>query len=147
MIGRYVRAFVQALKMTLRGEKLPENPLSQRLVLLNRWTVVLAERTDEVERLANQQKLDMAGVVVRIDRQNISMKMVVDLLKYRATIEYPNLLREGGKSGWSVIYTSNVNDRYYVTRLHEELAESPVKQAVVALQAHLEELPLDTTSF
>lgn len=144
MIGRYLRAFMKALSLTLRGEKLPEDSVSRQMTLLRQWTAVLAERVTVIQEVAAKGSFDMQQVVVQIDKRNMTMKTIVDLLEYRAHTEYPNLLNAAGKSGWAVIYTSNHNDVYYVDRLFEVLDESPVKQAVEAVKAHLETLPLQT---
>jgi beta-lactamase class D len=138
---RYVQAFFQALGMTLRGEK--PDPTT---ALVREWLDVLAERVHVIQSAAAKQSLDMGQVIVHVDKRDLTMKTIVELLQYRAQTEYPNLLSAAGKSGWAVIYTSNHNDVYYVSRLIETLADSPLKQAVVTTKAHLEALPLKPDS-
>lgn len=147
MMRRYVQAFFKALAMTLRGEKPVANPRNQQKAALNQWVVNLGDYASRIERLATQQNLNTAEVVVRIDRQSMSMKMLIELLKFRAGTEYPNLLHKADKSGLSVIYTTNINDQHYITRLHDALDESTIKSEIAKLKAHLEQVPLSPQTF
>jgi hypothetical protein len=146
MIVRYLRAFVQALDMTLRGEKPPEAAISSESMRLRQWIAELSECVSFVRSAVAQQQLDMTRIVLRVDKRDMNMKTLVDLLDYRAGTEYPDLLAHAGQSGLTVIYTSNHNDQYYVRRLLEVLEASqaalPVKLAVEAVQRHLASLPV-----
>jgi hypothetical protein len=136
---RYWRAFAQAFKLTLRGEKLP--PL-----LL--WTQQYAALVDTLIKTADHNGLDQnqrKQVMLRLDGRQMSLETTLATLRFHAREEYTSLLR--GRFDHHVLNTlqaSNMNDRYWLARLMEipELQIPTLQTALAALDAHLAALPL-----
>lgn len=136
---RYLRAFIIALKMTLRGET---PPVSHRARLTD-WMRQGIERLDLIERLAAQHQIDPQAVVLHIDRRAITMSTILRTARFHLNREYPILLRQLSDQSVTLLYASNMDDHFRLTRLEAapELAHTPVRQAVAALAAHFEEIP------
>lgn len=138
MIRRYARAFLIALRMTLRGETLPapDAPLRD-------WIAQGLMRVEQVETLAARQQIDMAQVVLHLDMRDLRMSTIVGTVHHHLTQDYPLLLRTPSAQSLNLLYASNLDDHYRVSRLESapELAGTPVQNAVAALAAHLEAVP------
>lgn len=138
-LQRYWRAFAQALKLTLRGEKLPP------LVL---WIQQYAALVDTLIKTADHNGLDQTRrkqVLLRLDGRQMSLETTLATLRFHAREEYTSLLR--GRVDHHVLNTlqaSNMNDRYWLARLMEipELQAAALQTALAALDAHLAALPL-----
>lgn len=137
MIRRYVRAFVIALRMTLRGETPPPaTPLRE-------WITQGLSRVDMIETLAARHQIDPAQVVLHLDRRDIRMSVILSTVRHHLTNEYPLLLRTPSAHSLNLLYANNLDDHYRVSRLEAApiLAGTPVQNAVSALAAHLEAIP------
>jgi hypothetical protein len=139
MIGRYLRAFVIALRMTLRGETPPPKPDSP----LREWMAQGLNRLDQIESLAAQYQIDSAQVMVHIDMRDMRMLTILRTVRFHLTDEYPMLLRPGAQSNLTGLYANNLDDHHRVSRLADAsaLAGTPVQQAVMVLATHLEAIP------
>ncbi|MBZ0303544.1 MAG: hypothetical protein K8J31_27645 [Anaerolineae bacterium] len=142
MIYRYLRAFVIALRMTLRGESLPPGPDAP----LREWMAQGIARLDLIDQLAAQQQIDPQQVVLRIDRRDISMSTILRTVRFHLTEEYPIMLRAVSEYALAAVYSNNLDDHYRVTRLEEAAAlhATPLQKAVAALSAHLEAIPRES---
>lgn len=142
MIRRYVRAFVIALRMTLRGETPPPPPDAP----LREWIVQALNRLEQVETLAARHQLDPAQVVLHLDRRDIRMSIILSTVRHHLTTEYPLLLRTPSTHSLNLLYANNLDDHFRVSRLETApaLAGTPVQNAVSALAAQLEAIPQQT---
>ncbi len=136
---RYLRAFVIALRMTLRGETPPPAPDAA----LREWIRAGLDRLDLIERLAAQHGIDPQSVILHIDRRATSMATILKIARFHLTEEYPILLRQPSSQSLTLLHASNVDDHFRLTRLEAapELANTPLQPAVRALAAHFEEIP------
>jgi hypothetical protein len=141
---RYWRAFTQALKMTLRSEKLPPPPQPPLLL----WTRQYATLMDALIKTADQNGLDQAGrkqVSLRLDGRQMSLETALMTLRFHAHEEYVSLLRSGVNSHvLNALQASNMNDRYWLARLLETpaLQAAVLQTALTRLDAHLADLPI-----
>lgn len=138
----YLRAFWQALILTLRGEQ-PPAPLyaAQRA-----WVAQLAGLVDAVYAAAETEGLDAAArraLILRIEGRDMSMETILATLKYHAEQEYPYLFQHITTDLYTALYASNFNDAFWVIRLESvaALQTPPMQAALKALSAHLEALP------
>ncbi len=140
-LRRYARAFALALRYTLRGEKPPLLKVRERYPELAGWWEQTIRLVEAVERSASESQVDPAALVVHVDRRDISMETILKTIRFHAEREYPYLVaHEGDEYRQVTLQAMNVNDRYLITQLVERV-DSPVKSAVDALRAHLENLP------
>ncbi|MAS36847.1 MAG: hypothetical protein CL610_22775 [Anaerolineaceae bacterium] len=139
MIRRYLRAFFIALKMTLRGETVPP-PAHAPLQV---WIEQGQARLELVEKLTAQHQIDINDVIVHIDRRDMSMATILQILRFHLTEEYPLLLRQITQPSLTFLYATNLDDHYRVSRLEtaDALADTPAQRAVAALAQHLEAIP------
>lgn len=130
---RYVRAFVTALRLTLRGEEAPQAPWQ-------RWLAATARHIEAIERSAGP---DVDKVVLRIEGRDMSMAHILDAVRYHVTEEYPYLLHNPTEHTLMALQASNVNDHFWLMKLEAapELQNTPALAAVTALRQHLEALP------
>lgn len=139
MIARYVRAFVLALKLTLRGQTIaPQHPQ------LEAWAREAARRVEAVCQAADADGLDEAArnaVLLHIDRRDISMETILATVKHHVTREYVKLLLDSTPHSALAIYASNLNDRYRVARLQDAVRSPGVTLAITALRDHLDAIP------
>ena len=140
---RYWRAFIQALQLTLRGEKPPARTQSPLQV----WTEQYAVLVEALIRVADQSGLDQARrkqIMLRLDGRQMSLETALATLRFHARDEYNSLLRSGvNQHVLNVLQASNMNDRYWLARLMEipELQSAPLQAALTILDAHLSAMP------
>lgn len=137
---RYLRAFMVALRMTLRGEQ-PPPPKHAELRL---WMKEALRLTDAVLSSADVHRMPLKvreELRLIIDRRPISMETILKGVRYHLTEEYPHVLKNDEAYGLTVIYSSNLNDQFRVARLAETLENPPVKAAAQALAAWLAAIP------
>ncbi len=139
MIARYVRAFFLALKMTLRGQRLaPKYPE------LDVWSREAARQVQVVFAAADAAGMDEAarkGLVLHLDRRDISMEMILATVRHHVTMEYRRLLLDSTPHTFVAIYAGNLNDRYRVAQLEAAVENPAVKAALADLSRHLERMP------
>jgi hypothetical protein len=139
-IRRYARAFMLALKFTLRGEKPPLLQVRERQPQLVAWWTRTITLVEAVERDAATQGLDMQKIVIHADKRDVSMKTVLATVRYHAEREYPYLIVQHDQYSPMTLQAINLNDRYLVMQLVNR-TEVPIKASIEALNAHLAELP------
>ncbi|MFN8372776.1 MAG: hypothetical protein U0694_07850 [Anaerolineae bacterium] len=142
---RYIRAFFTAFRMTLRGEKLEAPPTSPHAPLLE-WVKQADRLVNAAYRAAESSGITLEqrkNIVLRIDSRRMSAETILATVRHHTSTEYLSLLRNYSTHSITAIYASNLNDRYYVSRLLEaEILQNPVvKQAIERLNAHLEAIP------
>lgn len=140
---RVLRAFILALKLTLRGEKLAPVALPSIVV----WSRQLVEHVDAVDRAADAHGLDRAArqnLKLRLDGRMRNVEFVLATVRYHAAQEYPSLFQNGLSSRHlNAVYATNMNDQYWVIRLLEldALQSPPLRAALDQLRLHLENVP------
>jgi hypothetical protein len=138
---RYIRAFWQALQMTLRGETL-ESPQERRYPRLFDWLTQTRKQLAEVNRQAQQHNYDQAALTVHVDGRDMSMETILGGVRYHLYEEYPYLLANLTEHSITAIYASNLNDRYWVMTLAQvETLPPPLQDAVSALSTQLDAIP------
>ena len=140
---RYLRAFLGALRMTIRGEKIAV-PVDAPLTA---WIKQYSILVDGVLRTANQNGIDQSTrkqVKLKLDGRPMSLETALMTLKFHAAEEYPSLVRQGtGRGVQNTLYATNMNDRYWISRMVEapELQNPLLQNALSALDAHLDAIP------
>jgi hypothetical protein len=143
-LRRYLRAFIVALGMTLRGEgPPPPRPLAA-------WSQQTLWRLDELYAALERQGLDEAArqqMALKLDGRLMKVETVLATVKHHAAQEYPSLLRSNIEFNLAAIQAANVNDRYWLARLAElpPLQAPAIAAALNRLRAHLDAIPNDTT--
>ncbi len=139
MIARYLRAFVLALRLTLRGKQIePKHPE------LAVWAREAGRRVDTVYRATDANGLNEAArkaLILHLEGRDISMETILASVRHHATQEYVKLLLDSTPHTFVAIYASNLNDRYRVAQLHDTIQQPPVKAALASLSEHLGEIP------
>lgn len=143
-LRRYLRAFMLAFQMTLRGEKPPASPA------IVQWSHQLTQLMDEVYAAVEQNGLDKDArrqTRIRLDGRVMSLETALATIRYHASQEYPTLLSHGlTTTNLNAIYASNMNDRYWTTRLLEELPNPSVQLALNKVVSHLDAIPSPETA-
>lgn len=137
---RYLRALVLALRYTLRGEKPPLLHVRDQYPDLTAWWNETIRRVEAVEHYASDSGIDPAGLILHIDRRDISMATILQTVKYHAQREYPYLLAHGDPHSAITLHATNLNDRYLVQQLAQQV-EASLKPSVEALGEHLGNMP------
>jgi uncharacterized protein (DUF2236 family) len=141
--GDYVRAFVRALQMTLRGETIPA-PV-QRYPELAAWVETGASLINQVYAVAAAGGLDETArkeLRLHLESRDISMETILGAVRHNLTREYPILMQADIDHHLTALYAFNINDAFRVQQLAEALENSPVVQAAVQnLAAHLAGIP------
>lgn len=142
-LQRYLRAFFLAVKMTLRGEKLPErvqHPLAA-------WVTRYAALVDAVYQVGETSGLNREARLsakIRIDGRPMSVETILAALRFHARQEYPSLFKNPvTREVMNTVYATNLNDHFWVTSLQksEALQQPTVQAALAQLEAHLQDIP------
>ncbi len=142
-IRRYARAFIGALKMTLRGETIqpPADPHPN----LTAWWQTTTRLTDAAFVNADNHGFPKSGretLVLHIEGRDVSMETILKTVRFHADQEFPVLMRQGDKFGYLTMQATVMNDRFLVDKLaHAETLPDQIKAAVAAITAHLDQLP------
>ena len=142
-IRRYTRAFVLALRFTLRGEKPPLLKLRDEQPDLTAWWSESVLLVEAIERAAAVQGVDPAALKLRVDRRDISMKTILATVRYHAERDYPYLIAHHDQHDQLALQSINLNDRYLVMQLGNH-ADEALKPYIEALAEHLAAPPLLT---
>lgn len=139
-MNRYLRAFIVALRMTLKGEQ----PSPPKHAELRQWMQEALRITDAVISSANAHGMPVnvrEELRLIIDRRPISMETILKGVRYHLTEEYPHVLQNDDAYSLAAVYSSNLNDQFRVARLAETLENPPVKASVETLAAGLAAIP------
>jgi hypothetical protein len=144
MLTRYIRAFIGALGMTLRGESVPVPKYSA----LRQWMEQAALLVDEVYSAADIVEMNRdtrQALKLTLDGRSISMETILATIRHHMREEYPYLLRHETQHNLTAIYASNMNDRYWAAKLLGAVESEVLKQAIGELSAHLDNIPPSNT--
>ncbi|MFQ3567257.1 MAG: hypothetical protein SNJ59_09670 [Aggregatilineales bacterium] len=141
-LRRYIRAFFQALILTLRGEQPPALRAETEYPQTYAWfriTIALVKQTEEA---AAAHGLDAAALVEHIEGRDLSLATALETIRFHAAQEYPHLLRNADPHARLAINAANMNDQYWVARFCQlEQLPEPVRAALAALGEHLSAVP------
>ena len=146
-IRRYLRAFVLALKFTLRSEKPPLLRVSERYPRLAAWWRQTITLLDETEQQSDMNGLDEAArktLTIRVDKREVSMATILATIRYHAEQEYPYLLVQNYQFNALTLQATNLNDIYLAQRLAESVPAA-IQPVAAALTAHLQALPTESS--
>lgn len=135
---RFIRALLQALRLTLRGESLPPRHFRP----LEAWIARTLDLLNEAERAAAAQRLDLAALQLKLDGRPTSLERTLQMLRHNLVNEYPRLIRLDDAFSMMVVNASNMNDQYRVSAfLAGSELPAEARAAIAALDAHLQSLP------
>lgn len=136
---RFLRAFSEALRLTLRGE----TPAPAHYRPLAEWSAAGLRKLDTARAAAEADGLDLTQIALKLDGRPTSLEQTLQMLRHNLVDEYPRLMRLDDPYSMLVVQSSNMNDQY---RLSQFLAQDAVqskalRRALQELEAHLRELP------
>ncbi len=136
---RFARAFLQALRLTLRGESL--SPARYRP--LENWIAAGLTLLEQAERAAAAEGIDLAALQLKLDGRPTSLDTALKMLRHNLIEEYPRLIHLDDPHSMTVVQSSNMNDQYRVGQFAESAAISSgaLRRALAGLDAHLQNLP------
>jgi len=136
---RFARAFIQALRLTLRGESLtPAHYLP-----LESWIEAGLGLLAGAERAAALEPIDLTTLKLKLDGRPTSLETTLRMLRHNLTEEYPRLIRLDDPHSMIVVQSSNMNDQYRVGQFAaaETMSSAALRRALNDLNAHLLNLP------
>jgi hypothetical protein len=140
-LSRYARAFVTALRMTIRGQQ----PPGLRHPELYAWIRQMGVLVAELDTAITQVRLDKKAVTVRLDGRPLTLERVLQIFQYHAAQEFPSLLNTSGGRRFNIgaIHATNMNNRFWLILLREEkqLQQPTVQAALARLAEHLDTIP------
>ncbi len=145
-LARYLRAFVGAARMTLRGEVVQgvQDPYPN----LTAWWRGIIELTDAVTRTADSNGLPKPArekVILRVEGRDTSMQTILAAVRFHAAEEFPLLMRRQDEFNYLTLQATVINDRFLIFKLAQvESLPAAVKIAIEKLSTHLETLPQKT---
>lgn len=139
MIRRYLRAFVGALVLTLRGQTIAQPPPSRIQTWLT-TTPTLVAAVDSA--IAESGFADGAVKKYTIDGRPVALTSILAGVRYHAEVEYPSLIDSRSPHAALAINAINLNDRYAIARCTEDSdLPAPIRSALTTLAAHLDTVP------
>lgn len=136
---RFARAFIQALRLTLRGQPLTP-PHYQPL---ESWIATGLTLLTAAERAAEAESVDPAVLRLKLDGRQTSLESTLQMARHNLVEEYPRLIRLDDPHSMTVVQSSNLNDQYRVGQFAaaDAVAPTALKRALDDLNAHLLNLP------
>jgi hypothetical protein len=144
-----LRAFFEALRLTLRGETI-QSPAERKFPVLFKWMKDGQAHLTAIEKHMAQANLSAAAaeqITIHVDGRDMSMKTVLEAVRYHLGDEYPYLLENVTDHSLTALYAANLNDQYWVQMLaqSDDLPES-LSQPMTALSDHLSAIPSSTAA-
>ncbi len=140
MIIRMMRAFVRALRLTLRGEPAPIAALRASQPAFSDWALRVIAACDAVDRAAHAARLSTDALIIHADGRDHTMTVILKGVRFHVSEEYPYMLRGGDRFAPLAVNASNLNDRFLVSRLRQH-APDALGVPLDTLSAALEALP------
>ncbi len=144
--GRYLSAFVKALRMTMRGERIPTQAeqLTARSPRLAGWFSETIRLVDRAREAAEAQNVNTGDFVLHIEKRDITMETILKTVAYHARQEYPHLLLSESDHARLALKATNMNDVFLVRRLTDSAElPPPLKPTLEALHQHLATIPAE----
>lgn len=138
MMMRYARAFIQALRLTLRGETL--TPAHYRP--LEAWIEAGLTKLNRAEQVA-AERVDLSALQLKLDGRPTSLEITLKMLRHNLTEEYPRLIRLDDPHSMTVVQSSNMNDQYRIAQFAaaDAVSSTALRKALEELNTHLLDLP------
>ena len=135
---RFLRALIQALRLTLRGESLTP----ERYRPLEAWIARGLELVGQAESAAAAHGVDLAALQLKLDGRPTSLERTLQMVRHNLVNEYPRLIRLDDSFSMTVVSASNMNDQYRVSQfLAQSALPAETRAALANLDAHLQSLP------
>lgn len=136
---RFARAFLQALRLTLRGE----SPTPARYRPLQAWIGDGLTMLEQAEGAAAAEGIDLAALQMKLDGRPTSLDTTLKMLRHNLIEEYPRLIRLDDPHSMTVVQSSNLNDQYRVAQFAESdaISSAAFRRALADLDTHLQNLP------
>lgn len=136
---RFLRACLQALRMTLRGEAFTPAHYQP----LQTWIATGLEMLATVQQLAHESALDLDRLTLKLDGRPTSLARSLEMVRHNFVNEYPRLMRLDDPYSMMVVQSSNLNDQYRLSQFlaSESLADAEIRAALNSLNDHLLKLP------
>ena len=136
---RYARAFIHALRLTLRGESLTP----PRYRPLEAWIEAGSTKLKRAEQVAAAERVDLSALRLPLDGRPTSIETTLAMLRHNLTDVYPRLIRLDDPHSMTVVQSSNMNDQYRVAQFAaaDALSSLALRQALEELNEHLLNLP------
>jgi hypothetical protein len=144
-VRRYWRAFVTALRFTVRGEKPPLLKIRDQYPQFTAWMDETIRLVEAVERGAAANGIDLSTLTVRLDRRDVRATTILQAVRYHAQREYPYLMAHDDSFSVLTLQATNLNDLYGVQRVAEAI-NAPLKIMVEALSLHLGHIPNNSSA-
>lgn len=140
----YIRAFFQALTMTLRGETI-QSPAQQQFPQLFEWKQATEKQLQAVFNTAMENGYDVderKRITFRVDGRDVSMETVLNTVEFHLSEEYPFLLENLTDHSLTALYATNMNDQYAVSSLAQQQdLNLNVANAIGTLSESLKNIP------
>ncbi len=139
MMIRFLRALVQALRLTLRGQSLTP----AHFLPLEAWIAQGLGLLNAVYDRAAAEPVDLDALQLKLDGRPTSLEQSLQMVRHNLINEYPRLIRLDDPFSMTVVQSSNFNDQYRVSQfLAADILFSAELQAALAdLNTHLLNLP------
>ncbi|MCU0476657.1 MAG: hypothetical protein MUC99_11215 [Anaerolineae bacterium] len=140
MIARYLRAFVGALRMTLRGQAPAPSPLAP----LRAWMAQTPALVAAVQRACDAAGMDATArkaATLVVEGRRLKLETALLTAQFHAQNEYPSLLAQPNDRTLGALYATNVNDAFLIARCAELVPEGAPRAALQGLVAHLRAAP------
>ena len=136
---RFARAFLQALRLTLRGESL--TPAHYRP--LEAWIADGMSLLQEVNNEVDAGRIESASLRLKLDGRMTSLESTLGMVRHNLVNEYPRLIRLDDPYSLTVVQSSNMNDQYRVGQFAaaDAISSADARRALDDLHQHLLNLP------
>ncbi len=139
-IWRVVRAFFEALRLTITGQRAKPSPL----VTLRAWAATSAELARKALEAGDASGFDgqaRTALTLSVEGRRVSIETVLQTVRFHAEQEYTHILDLNNRDDLAAIYAANVNDRFLTSRAFDALEAGAFREAVGQLFSHLENIP------
>lgn len=143
-IMRYIRAFVGAFGMTLRGKKPPTDQAQaqKNFPKTLAWTQEAARLITEIEAAFDSAGVNPEMFKLKIERRDVSAKLMLDTLRFHHTQENIYLLKNQVEHSLMGVHANNLNDRFMVMSFtNAEGLPEEVRESLSKLGEHLAAIP------
>ena len=136
---RFLRAFVTALRLTLRGQSLTPT----HFLPLETWIGQGLSLLKAVNDRAAAERLDLDARQLKLDGRPTSLERSLQMIRHNLVNEYPRLIRLDDPFSLTVVQSSNFNDQYRISQFlaADILFSAEFQQTLAALNTHLLDLP------
>lgn len=136
---RFLRAFREALRLTLRGE----TPTPAHFLPLAEWSAAGLRKLNAARQAAEADGQDLEHIALKLDGRPTSLEQTLQMLRHNLVNEYPRLMRLDDPFSMLVVQSSNMNDQYRLSQFLEQdaIQSKALRGALAELERHLRELP------